>query len=447
MGASRSGKTFLLCYYLILRALKYKESNHLVFRSTLASLRMGVIGQTMPKVLRALEKSNELRCSIFELEVDGKPFVTYREPDKRPEYTFFNGSKIVGYGAAGSSTNEHALDRVLSTEWGTIFVSEANENQYDVIEKLMSRNTEVAFDCNGEQMIAKMVYDLNPHKKTDWDYIFFYLGKNPVSKENIKHDETAYIHFRTEDNAKFQDASYKDKLSQMSPANRMRFMHGEYSDDNGGEIFKKLYYEEVADWSQFERIVTYCDPSYKSGKNNDYKAVVTVGKIASSVVILNCLAVQGTTYEMIQLIHRSQTYYIDKLKSSAKLPRYDIWIENAGLADDFKSAHEKYCIDNKCIIPYKMDTVKKNNKFDRIESLLVPLNEQGLLRIDKNLMNSPYHEQLEVQFLNFSKNPKKDIHDDIPDAVHGAVSKLMKSGVNFIAKEVPIINRTLGRGR
>ena len=50
-GGSRSGKTFIICYIIIVRALKYSGTRHLLTRFRFAHAKQAICYDTMPKVL------------------------------------------------------------------------------------------------------------------------------------------------------------------------------------------------------------------------------------------------------------------------------------------------------------------------------------------------------------------------------------------------------------
>lgn len=52
-GASRSGKTFLILYWMIVQCIAYR-ANNLIVRNTFTSLQSGMILQTLPAVLNAI---------------------------------------------------------------------------------------------------------------------------------------------------------------------------------------------------------------------------------------------------------------------------------------------------------------------------------------------------------------------------------------------------------
>jgi phage terminase large subunit-like protein len=422
-GGSRSGKTFYAFLVAVKRAIKYPGSYGLVFRKTLSSLKIGMLNQTMPALWKEFAKLNG-GIHPYDADICGTPFVTFNKSENI--LTFFNGSKIFFYGASATAGDEDSMTKILSSEYFTILVEEGNENEYKVIEKLFTRMTQVVYDSKGNKGTPKFITTLNPTTFESWDYLLFTEKKNPSSKEPLKNaDQYVTAHFTPLDNTEHLSEDYISILNNLSPRDRMRFLEGEYGANFEGEIFKNLNWMEIMDWSVFERIVIYVDPSYKSGPKNDYKSVATVGICQGTFYVLDINAAQCTTYVMMELIHQAQSYAEDNLRTlSGRRAIVETWIENQGIADDFTKAHDEYCAQNGCAIPYKLDNTNKGDKFMRIESLLVPLNENYKLIFSNYIKTKQIASQVDVQFLNFAKNMPKTLHDDIPDSVHGAVMKL-----------------------
>jgi PBSX family phage terminase large subunit len=436
-GASRSGKTFLTFHYFVERALNYPDSQHLFFRKTLSSLKQGLIGQTMPKYFNLISKLNGVK-SLFTLTcANGKKFVSFNKHDSA--LTFFNGSKILFYGASQTSTDTNSLDKVLSTEWATIGIDEATENEYSVIEQLKTRLTQLCFDGEGRCIMPKMVFMLNPTTFEAWDYVLFHEKKHPISAEKIADiNEYSYLHFTAIDNVDFNSPDYLKVLEGLSPRSRQRFLLGEHGANFDGEIFKQLNWIDVQNYASMERIVIYCDPSYKSGVNNDYKAIVTVGLHEGTFYVIAVRAAQCTTYDMVHMLWEAQEECRKNLVkyNIERMPTPVTYVENAGLSDDFQKCVNEYTAKYQVSMPYTLDRTRKGDKYNRIESLLVPLNEQYKLYFSNEIKETKAYNQVEVQFLNFKKNMPKNMHDDIPDAIHGAITQLSYKSTGVKASDV-----------
>ncbi len=206
-GGSRSGKTFLVCYFIRHRARRYPGSKHLVARYSFANAKKTIWIQTLYPLLRKDEEAG--LCTINQQEGICR---------------YYNGSIVMLGGLEPSR-----IDSVLAAEYGTIFITEANENRYKDIEMLFSRLNDTAVNEKGEMIPLKFIVDLNPTVKTHWTNVLFRLGMDPVTgKPKENYHEFTFLHFRPEDNEKNLAIGYIDTLTSLSPAMRKRFYEGEF---------------------------------------------------------------------------------------------------------------------------------------------------------------------------------------------------------------------------
>ncbi|HNR90694.1 MAG TPA: terminase [Spirochaetota bacterium] len=206
-GSSRSGKTAMICYLIRDRARLYEGSKHVVCRFSFANAKKTVWLQTLYPLLRM----DEMRgfCRINEVEGVCR---------------YGNGSIIRLGGLEPSS-----IDSVLAAEYGTIFITEANENKYLSVEMLMSRLNDTAESDTGKPIPLKFLIDLNPTTNNHWSHVLFIRGQDPLTglpKDNF-HEYKA-IQFRAEDNEENLAAGYIETLKNLSPAMRKRFYDGEF---------------------------------------------------------------------------------------------------------------------------------------------------------------------------------------------------------------------------
>lgn len=404
-GSGRSGKTFLTVYFIIKRALKYPNSYHLFIRSTYTSLLAGVFTQTIPAVLNALK---------IHPGVDLIDQGILRIRQNPAEVIFRNGSSIRFLGLDTVSTNKSATDKILSQEYLTADFEEANEIDFDVVEKVKTR---LAQKVDGAHPMS--IFTLNPTSFDSWDYQYFETKINPKSKEPVRNpDQITSMYFSVYDNLNNISDDYVENLSNLSPMQRRRFLDGAYGDNYLGEIFKAIYWENLPPIQEFERITIYNDPSFKSSVKNDYKATVCIGLRRGAFWVIWAEAHQATTAQMIlnnfNIAHR--LYQLGWMESVVH------WIENAGLPDDFPDAVQNFAQSQKWVMPYKLDSRQKGDKYSRIEACLVPLNDQGKLFFNQDMKSERIGSLIAQQFGNFRYKMTPDEHDDIPDAVHGAVS-------------------------
>ena len=211
-GGARSGKTFLICLYILRRALRYKESVHLIARYSKQSAKNTVWRQEMLPILRNAELAGWCKINYSECYA-----------------TFVNGS-IVQLGGLMPSD----ITSVLSSEFQTIFVCEANENSFEIIETLQTRLNGNRYSKDQNNIDLKFIIDLNPTLYTSWTYQCFIQGINPITEKPIEnYNQYANLHFKPIDNLENISADYIKQLDSMSEAKRQRFLFGEYGSFEG----------------------------------------------------------------------------------------------------------------------------------------------------------------------------------------------------------------------
>ena len=146
---------------------------------------------------------------------------------------------------------------------------------------------------------------------------------------------------------------------------------------------------------------------------------------------------QCTTSQMILNVNNIH----DRLVNKGWTKPLKCWFENAGMPDDFVEAIQKHAEISNWVCPYKLDGRQKGDKYARIESALVPLNEQGKLIFNSEMKNLRVGNLINAQFLNFKKNMLPSEHDDIPDAVHGGITlmnqvQLQPGGISQVKRSM-----------
>lgn len=211
-GASRSGKTYLTIRAIRIRCHKYPGSKHLVARYSFANAKKTIWLQTMLPEFKKDEKLGLCKINLAEGIIH-----------------YLNGSTVRLGGLEPS-----AIDSVLSSEYGTIFINEANENKYSSIETLVSRLNDNSKDAYGNNIKLKFICDLNPTTKRHWSYRLFLQGQDPESgKVKPDYNLYTYLHFSAEDNAANLSEGYIDTLKNLSQAKRKRFYEGDFGSYEG----------------------------------------------------------------------------------------------------------------------------------------------------------------------------------------------------------------------
>lgn len=217
-GSSRSGKSFLIMRIFFIRASKCPNSNHIIVRETFSSAKTSIWQKTLPDVLR-------ICFPELKVKMNNTDFVC----------TLPNGStiKIAGLDDA------KRIERLLGTEYSTIWFNEANQIAYPAVNKLKTRLAEK------NSLIKQSFYDLNPTKTTSWTYQVFEELVNPQDGEMLNDPENYLsIQMNIQGNMENVDPDYIKLLESMPEQERKRFLLGEYDSENSGSAIYAFNKEE-----------------------------------------------------------------------------------------------------------------------------------------------------------------------------------------------------------
>lgn len=234
-GGGRSGKTFIALYAILLRALRYPESHHLVARFRFSHAKMAICHQTMPVLLKVLGLTGRIRLN--------KSDWFYECP---------NGSKIW----VGGLDDKDRLEKILGNEYATIFLNEASQISYEGFEYIITR-------LNPPKGVkGKVLIDYNPPSISHWGYLIFHKRQFPDGRP-VPDDDFVKIRMNPADNTENISEEYLKFLSILSEAKRRRFEEGEYSLESG-KLWKRAwikYYPSPDNLPDFIRVVVGVDPS------------------------------------------------------------------------------------------------------------------------------------------------------------------------------------------
>lgn len=214
-GSARSGKTFSIVVFIVLRAIKYEGSKHIICRNSKEACKDTVWREEFLPILLELENAGVCKINT-----------------SKGAAVFSNGSFV-----AIGGLQPHQIGRILSTQWETIYINEANENHWPVVETLMkTRLNGTSKSIDGKLIPLKFLIDLNPRVKSDWDYRLFHRGIDPETEKALKKEDLLLygrLHFKVEDNAENIDPKYIDQLKSMAPERYLRFYVGVHGSFDG----------------------------------------------------------------------------------------------------------------------------------------------------------------------------------------------------------------------
>ena len=255
-GGSRSGKTFILVYAILVRALRAAGSRHAILRLHGNSVRQSVLLDTLPKVAK--------------LAFPGLKFKKSRQDQfvRLP-----NHSEIWFAGVDG----EERVDKILGKEFATIYFNECSEIGYEAVNTVLTRLAQRTALRN------RAYFDCNPAGKSHWSYKLFVEKRDPVSGLALPFPQNyASMQLNPAENRENLPEGYlEETLAGLSERQRLRFLEGRWLDDFAGALWTQEMIERdrvEAPPEEFERIIVGVDPAVSSGRDADETGIVTVAR-------------------------------------------------------------------------------------------------------------------------------------------------------------------------
>jgi len=255
-GGSRSGKTFLLVYVIIIRALKAPGTRHAIFRLHFNHAKQSLFNETIPNVLKTCFPElpvtfNQVDCSV----------------------TFHNGSSII----VGGLDDKERTEKILGLEFSSIYLNEASQIPFSSFQLAQTRLAQKS------DLHNKFYIDCNPPTKSHWIYSFFMKKIDPVSNLPHTHPDN-YVNMRLNpegNRCNLSEDYIDDVLMSLSERQRQRFLLGEFLDDNPYALWKHENIDRYRIASprgiHFTRVVVGVDPAVTSATNSDYTGIVVCG--------------------------------------------------------------------------------------------------------------------------------------------------------------------------
>ncbi len=187
-----------------------------------------------------------------------------------------------------------------------------------------------------------------------------------------------------------------------------------------GAVFRQewIKWDKRPQWREFEEIVLYTDPSWKSTSKNDYKAAKLWGKTKSGQLWhLRAFVRQATVAEMVRWCYDIYEW-AQKTGIAIKFYMEASFMQDMLMDDFIKEGNMRGYQ-----LPILGDKRKKPDKFQRIEASAA-LWERGFVYYDDSQKNDPDMLRGLDQTLAFQKGMRG--HDDAPDADEAAISILQK---------------------
>lgn len=211
-GGSRSGKTFLICYIIVLAAMKFPGSRHLIARLRFAHAKKTIWKDTLPKAMKALNV----------------PDGSYDKNESDHVITFANGSEIWVDGL----DDKERVEKILGAEYNLIFLNEVSQIGYDAVVLVLTR---LAMKVEGLRNMA--FFDENPPSARHWSHRLFIEKVDPKDageKALEDPEEYAYLKMNPDDNRENLPSGYIEKtLDRLPEKARQRFRFGNFTSPEG----------------------------------------------------------------------------------------------------------------------------------------------------------------------------------------------------------------------
>ena len=245
-GGSRSGKTFILVYALLVRALRAPGSRHAILRLHANSVRQSVLMDTLPKVVRLAFPRLRLAES------------------SRDQFVRLPNRSEIWFG--GLDAGERA-DKILGKEFSTIYFNECSEIGYEAVNTALTRLAQKTALRN------KAYFDCNPSGKSHWSYKLFVEKLDPESNRPVTFPrQYASMLLNPAANAENLPAGYlEETLAGLS--------EGVWLDDLAGALWSQRTIDRsrVAEAPELDRIIVGVDPAVTGNASSDTTGIVTVG--------------------------------------------------------------------------------------------------------------------------------------------------------------------------
>lgn len=257
-GGSRSGKTFLVVYTIMTRAIKAPGSRHAIFRNDGSDAKQAVALDTIPEVIRLAYPDLDIK---------------WKEQDRY--FVLGNGSEIWIAGLK----DKQRLDKVLGKEYATIYLNEASQITLEAFELVKTRLAQSVTQVDGRPLKLKLYVDLNPTTSAHWTYQVFVNGKHPDGGQTIPDHERDYDHITVNpmDNRDNLPKAYLSSLANMPERQKRRFFDGLFSADDDNALWRRGYIKVEPELPEMQRIVVAIDPAISNEVGSDETGIIAAG--------------------------------------------------------------------------------------------------------------------------------------------------------------------------
>lgn len=260
-GGARSGKTFLICRWLVLRATRAPEATQAILRLRFNHLKASIIYDTLPRVVKTVYRDYPAAQYVL---------------NKSDWYAEFpNGHRIY----FGGLDDKERTEKILGQGHSTLYLNECSQLSYS------SRNKAVTRLSQDLGLDLKEVCDENPPMQGHWTHRLWVKGVDPVTGKALSPEERAdyaAVYMNPADNPHIPEHT-KRILQALPPREKKRFWYGQFGDAVDGPLwtYESIEGARVAGVpAALVRVVIAIDPSGCRGpedKRSDEVGIVVAG--------------------------------------------------------------------------------------------------------------------------------------------------------------------------
>ena len=213
-GGARSGKTVLIIEYMVRRALRFPGSRQLIVRKHRVHAYASIWQDTLRDYLR---------------EYVPKSYYGKRE-SRMLSVEFSNGSTIIIEGL----DSDERVGKLLGNEYVTVFVNEARQTTWPMVQLLITRLAQKVTDNDGRLCQAKLILDTNPAGPKHWLHQMAIEKVYPDSVEPLPDaQEWGRLNWSAYDNRAHLPKAFLKALEALPPVERDRMLHGKWVQNVG----------------------------------------------------------------------------------------------------------------------------------------------------------------------------------------------------------------------
>jgi hypothetical protein len=277
-GGSRSGKSAIIIYAMLARALKYPGSMHLMARLHLSHAKVSLWMNTVPYILDSLGLKGKVKINNSDFYMD-----------------IGIEDKISRIWCAGLDDGER-MEKILGTEFATIFINEASQISFNHYEILKTR-------LNAPKgVMPRFWLDQNPGSMSHFTYKVFHDRKFPDGSP-VPANDYGVLKMNPTDNKENLNESYITMLEGLSGSKRRRFLEGCYGTDDIGALWKREWIRYKKPPETLVRVVIAVDPS--GTVDGDEVGIIAIGKDAENkLYVLGDYSMNGTPQQWATEVKR-----------------------------------------------------------------------------------------------------------------------------------------------